>query len=137
MKSTAAVAGALDDGAEDGHEFVRLVLEQGQFGWLDSFAVAEQFKPKNCFFQFFLTVAQRPGPRDGWIATATRWSGSLRRMSRPFHQLQNFHQGRAVAGGAVVFWRAAVLVKIESTSTFMSSVKAWECPTPFSRFCHD
>ena len=73
MKSTAAVAGALDDGAEDGHEFVGLVLEQGQFGGLDSFAVAEQFKPKNCFFQLFLTVAQlgdELGSRTGAVGFA-------------------------------------------------------------------
>ncbi len=35
------------------------------------------------------TQAQRPGPRDAWIATATRWPGSLQRMVRPrFHALK-------------------------------------------------
>src|SRR5438309_1800741 len=29
------------------------------------------------------TQAQRPGPRDAWIATWTRWPGSLQRMVRP------------------------------------------------------
>jgi len=29
------------------------------------------------------TQAQRPGPRDAWIATATRWPGSLQRMVEP------------------------------------------------------
>src|SRR5438093_10118697 len=28
------------------------------------------------------TQAQRPGPRDAWIATWTRWPGSLQRMVR-------------------------------------------------------
>jgi len=31
------------------------------------------------------TQAQRPGPRDAWIATVMRWPGSLQRMVRPFH----------------------------------------------------
>ena len=30
------------------------------------------------------TQAQRPGPRDAWIATWTRWPGSLQRMVRRF-----------------------------------------------------
>src|SRR6266568_993691 len=29
------------------------------------------------------TQAQRPGPRDAWIATEARWPGSLQRMVRP------------------------------------------------------
>jgi hypothetical protein len=29
------------------------------------------------------TQAQRPGPRDAWIATTARWPGSLQRMVRP------------------------------------------------------
>src|SRR5437667_6936135 len=29
------------------------------------------------------TQAQRPGPRDAWIATRARWPGSLQRMVRP------------------------------------------------------
>src|SRR5688572_16471511 len=29
------------------------------------------------------TQAQRPGPREAWIATVTRWPGSLQRMVRP------------------------------------------------------
>src|SRR5438445_12149600 len=32
------------------------------------------------------TQAQRPGPRDAWIATWTRWPGSLQRMVRPRHR---------------------------------------------------
>jgi hypothetical protein len=29
------------------------------------------------------TQAQRPGPREAWIATVMRWPGSLQRMVRP------------------------------------------------------
>jgi hypothetical protein len=29
------------------------------------------------------TQAQRPGPREAWIATGARWPGSLQRMVRP------------------------------------------------------
>ncbi len=64
--------------------------------------------------------------------------GSLQRMVRPRRRHhQNLHQGRAAVGRDVAFWRAAVLVKMESTSTLISSFRAWECPTPISRFCHD
>src|SRR4029077_18314807 len=31
------------------------------------------------------TQAQRPGPREAWIATTARWPGSLQRMVRPRH----------------------------------------------------
>src|SRR6266480_4341965 len=32
------------------------------------------------FMSQLTTQAQRPGPRDAWIATWTRWPGSLQRM---------------------------------------------------------
>ena len=34
-------------------------------------------------FLCLTTQAQRPGPRDAWIATRARWPGSLQRMVRP------------------------------------------------------
>ena len=35
------------------------------------------------FMSQLTTQAQRPGPRDAWIATGARWPGSLERMVRP------------------------------------------------------
>jgi hypothetical protein len=36
-----------------------------------------------CAWNGLTTQAQRPGPRDAWIATGARWPGSLQRMVRP------------------------------------------------------
>src|SRR6266487_3571722 len=35
------------------------------------------------------TQAQRPGPRDAWIATGARWPGSLQRMVRRQYHIQD------------------------------------------------
>jgi hypothetical protein len=72
MKSGAASPSVLDDGTEDGHEFVCFVLQQGQLACRDGFAVAEQLKPKNRLFEFFLTVAQfrnKLSSRTGAVAS--------------------------------------------------------------------
>ena len=34
--------------------------------------------------------AQRPGPRDAWIATRARWPGSLQRIDTPMKALVGF-----------------------------------------------